>query len=126
MGDYLRWIRRAEDDLAAAKALLMSSCPVYWIIAFHAQQAVEKYLKAYLVYNGRSFRRTHDIKELVDLCLELDGVFEYLYRIGADKLTLYSVEARYPTILEVSREECLEALEIAERAVEFIRRKIVG
>ncbi|MCS7365562.1 MAG: HEPN domain-containing protein [archaeon GB-1867-035] len=126
MGDYLRWLRRAEDDLTAMKILLESSRPLYWIVAFHAQQAVEKYLKAYLVYNDKSFRKTHDIKELIDLCLELDGEFKYLYEMGVDKLTLYSVEVRYPATLDVSREECLEAVEIAKRAIEFIRGKLPG
>lgn len=46
----LKWIRFAEEDLRLAEyALQLSSgCP-YRLIAYHAQQCAEKYIKAYPV-----------------------------------------------------------------------------
>ena len=45
----LQWIGKAEQDLAAAGILLTNATRLPSVIAFHAQQAVEKYLKAILV-----------------------------------------------------------------------------
>jgi HEPN domain-containing protein len=37
------------------------------IFGFHAQQAVEKIIKAYLSINGVKFSKIHDIKELISM-----------------------------------------------------------
>ncbi len=44
-----QWIGKAEQDLAAAEILLKNATRLSSVIAFHAQPAVEKYLKAILV-----------------------------------------------------------------------------
>jgi HEPN domain-containing protein len=38
------------------------------IFGFHAQQAAERALKAWLAHNGIRFPKTHDLKQLIDLC----------------------------------------------------------
>jgi HEPN domain-containing protein len=84
----------AREDLAAAEALdraeRVSDAPV----GFHAQQAVEKALKAALARRNRDFPFTHDIGLLMQLCqdagLELpSGLAE------ADRLTPYAAAIRY-------------------------------
>ncbi len=63
------WISYAEDDLGLAQfALTMPGSRPYRLIAYHAQQCAEKYLKAYLVYHDIDFPYTHDIKKLLKLC----------------------------------------------------------
>lgn len=64
-------------------------------VGFHAQQAVEKYLKAALALNEVPVRKTHDIGallgQLAELGVELpDGID------GALELTPYSVLEGYP------------------------------
>ena len=50
------WISYAEEDLSLARfALEMPGSRPYRLIAFHAQQCAEKYLKAYLVYHDIDF-----------------------------------------------------------------------
>jgi hypothetical protein len=53
-----QWIGKAEQDLTAAEILLMSATRLPSVIAFHAQQAVEKYLKAILVRHQVYFPKT--------------------------------------------------------------------
>jgi HEPN domain-containing protein len=36
-------------------------------VVFHSQQAIEKYLKSYLVENNVSFPKTHDLPTLYEL-----------------------------------------------------------
>ena len=66
-----KWLKKADADLRVSKELLnLNEEP--WIITFHAQQAIEKYLKAYLVYRQVRFKKTHDILELLNLCINED------------------------------------------------------
>ena len=58
-------LRKAEQDLNAAGSLLRSASGLQAVVAFHAQQAVEKYLKALLVRHQVYFPKTHDIGEEV-------------------------------------------------------------
>jgi HEPN domain-containing protein len=54
------WLKKAEKDLLTAKHELSFADAVTESICFHCQQAAEKYLKAYLVYLGIPFIKTHD------------------------------------------------------------------
>lgn len=119
------WILKAESDLKIGKDEMLTDAPVTDAICFHMQQAVEKYLKAFLVFNNREIRKTHDIAELVEACKEIDSDFDYLYEIRADKLTMYAVEFKYPgEVLFPSLEETREAIEIAEKVKIFILEKL--
>jgi HEPN domain-containing protein len=44
------WIAKAESDLKTAEDELSTEKPATDTICFHAQQCVEKYLKAYLIH----------------------------------------------------------------------------
>ncbi|MHB8282277.1 MAG: HEPN domain-containing protein [bacterium] len=46
------WIIKAENDLKIAKDEMITNEPATDAVCFHAQQCAEKYLKAYLVFNG--------------------------------------------------------------------------
>ncbi len=62
------WIYRAEGDLKNATHVLMlrRQCPTE-TVAFHAQQCVEKYIKAALTFYEIEFPKVHDIEKLVRL-----------------------------------------------------------
>ena len=62
-----QWLDKAEDDLRACKHLISGGDAFAEAIAFHAQQATEKFLKAYLVRHQIEFSKTHDIKRLLEL-----------------------------------------------------------
>ena len=47
---FEKWMRRAEEDLAVAEQLLSDDVPYFGSIGFHAQQAAEKFLKAFRVW----------------------------------------------------------------------------
>jgi HEPN domain-containing protein len=82
------------------------------IILFHAQQALEKFIKAALVLEGIVFRRTHDLVELNDRVvqagIDLPVASDLLARIGP-----YAVEFRYLGVIApaVSIEEAEAAVE---------------
>src|ERR1700690_958329 len=61
-------LRRAREDEAAAKAMLPIEGVVDVIVCFHAQQAVEKALKAVLAAHRVEFEHTHDLRVLIGQC----------------------------------------------------------
>ena len=64
------------------------------IWGFHAQQAVEKALKAVLAHAGVAVRRTHDIAELLDVIADT-GLVSPPHADRLDELNPYAVEYRY-------------------------------
>ena len=115
-----KWVSYAEEDLRLAKhgLTISSSCP-YRLIAYHAQQCAEKYLKAYLVYKQVDFPYTHNIRSLLQLCTG-DWVAEIS---DADELTPYAVTTRYPGVDDrVTRKDASNALELSEEVRKVVRR----
>jgi HEPN domain-containing protein len=117
-------LRRAADDEAAAQAMLSLEPVTDAIVGFHAQQAVEKSLKAVLAARDVDFPFVHDIGGLVDLCKEA-GTSLPDELDGADRLTPYATGLRYdddqPSI--VARET---ALSWATVAVAWAREQVQG
>jgi HEPN domain-containing protein len=89
------WVEKAESDLKTA-ALGLRAGPEAPpdAICFHAQQCVEKYLKAYLALQGLPFPKTHDLEEL--LALLPRGVAVELSAAEQERLTNYATVTRYP------------------------------
>lgn len=50
----LAWVEKADHDLGSAKLIYLHIPEYFDTIAFHCQQAVEKYLKCLLIYNKLS------------------------------------------------------------------------
>ena len=123
--DKLRWIQqwiiKAESDLKAAEHLLTlkDDCPTE-IVCFHAQQGVEKYLKALLTLLDIEFPKSHDIGELLKLLPRNKAIPLTIHE--AEKLTDYAISARYPDDDEsLSLSEATEANEIAKHVISAIR-----
>ncbi len=60
-------VRKAEGDEAILDRLLDDSDVPDDVLGFHAQQAIEKRLKAVLAFCGIDFERTHSIGYLTSL-----------------------------------------------------------
>lgn len=67
--DARAWLAKAELDLRAADLEVGAPQAALWgDVAFHAQQAAEKALKALLALHDEPFRKTHSIEELGRAC----------------------------------------------------------
>lgn len=115
------WVQKAEGDLKnAAVVLATEDEKAADTVAFHAQQCVEKYLKALLTYKEVDFPKAHDIGQLVRLVPSGSAI-----NLSAEeqrRLTLYATVTRYPGDYEpVTVEEARRAVAIARRARQEIR-----
>jgi HEPN domain-containing protein len=115
------WLSKAGDDLRLAELAISAAPPVPWAAAFHAQQAVEKVIKAFLTHHQIEFERTHNLDYLLDLCVGADPQTEQL-RNAATILTDFAVEARYPLPgRDPTPAEAQEALALAREASGLLR-----
>jgi len=89
------WVDKAEGDLLMARQSLAAATPVFDGICFHAQQCVEKYLKAVLQEHGIRSPMTHDLSLLQSLAGAIvPGLATHVSDL--QWLTAYAVEIRYP------------------------------
>jgi len=111
------WMRYAKSDLALSKAPV-SGDVLLENLCFHAQQAVEKSIKAVLITKGIPFPKTHNIDTLIgllpgDVPVPPDDA-------KAVELTEYAVMLRYPGVNEpVTEEEYHETVRLAESVVKW-------
>lgn len=87
------WLDKANHDLAAAQRLIEIEPVILDVGCFHCQQAIEKFLKAYLVFKGNDIKKTHSIDFLLQECAELDSDFKL---IDPKNIEDYAVKGRYP------------------------------
>lgn len=85
----------AEEDYILCRILLLLGINDSGI--YHYQQCIEKYLKSYLIEKDISFRNTHNLNRLIELCKPLDSFFKDEDLVDAcDKVTPFEVTGRYP------------------------------
>ncbi|HEV2066994.1 MAG TPA: HEPN domain-containing protein [Thermomicrobiales bacterium] len=89
------WISVAEVDIRTAHRLVAPPDPIPESACYHAQQCIEKYLKATLEEAGRPVPRTHDLGRLLlltdDLLPELASAWPAI-----EEIMPYVVTLRYP------------------------------
>lgn len=118
-----QWLAKGDNDLKTAAFGLTADEPITDTICFHCQQAVEKYLKMYLVSKGDEPVITHNIAVLVAKCGQYDPAFSELSKY--DFLTGYAVTLRYPDDFYMPEvDEAREALSAAEEVRAFVVGRI--
>lgn len=112
----------AADDEAAVRALMAVESVTDSIAGFHAQQAVEKALKAALASRGAEFPFSHDLARLMELC-DSAGLPLPSALADVDRLTPYGVRFRYGSAVagDVTR---AEAAAWASEALSWARDRV--
>ena len=120
----LPWVERAKSDFSSACFLADNMRPVpAEIVCFHCQQAVEKYLKAFLVYNDQEPQKTHELSELVKQCCTFDIGFSDLDQ-KCKFLMPFVVRTRYPGSIDPDENDMKIALAYTGDIIKFTRSKI--
>lgn len=117
------WVDKAEGDFATAQRELRArNFPNYDAACFHAQQCIEKYLKARLQKENIRFSKTHDLSVLLDLLLVVEPDWNTM-RSDLQALTSFAVDFRYPGIA-ADRAIAKEALRICRVVRAVVRRSL--
>lgn len=122
-GDLVRArLRKAESDLSSAR-LCLSAGEGLDPACFHAQQAAEKCIKAYLTAYEMEFPFIHNLEKLTELCAGRDASFLTIKTLGQE-LTPYAVELRYDDEFWPSSETARQALDAATTIRDFVLARL--
>ena len=121
--EYVKqWIAKANEDLLVVDKLTEFEIIATSAVCFHCQQAVEKYLKAFLISNGIEIEKTHNIEFLLSECKDIDFNFA---EIDPKNLSDFGVDVRYPGEMYVpSEKETLVHKQIAISVKNIVEKKI--
>ncbi len=119
--EYIKnWLFRANEDIAVIDNLINAGVENYTsTICFHAQQASEKFLKAFLVHYDVDFPRTHDLDFLLLECQKINK--EAFQDINLISLSEFGVSVRYPDDFYIPTvSEAVEYHQVAKELKEII------
>jgi HEPN domain-containing protein len=91
--------RKATEDAVALREFEGNTNVADSILGFHAQQTIEKWLKAVLADRGVDFEYTHDLRRLIELVEELGITFPFV----TGEIVMYTdfaVPLRYEDLLD--------------------------
>ena len=114
------WFRLAAKDFKRAEHLLNVDDPEG--AGYHLQQAVEKYLKGFLLSKGWKLKRIHDLEVLLNDALKYEKALEK-YRSLCQKITGYYMIDRYPlpAAPTLTNEEVQESVAEAEQFIQRLK-----
>ena len=116
--DVMEWIQLADEDLYSARILSDAPRKPFEIICYHCAQAIEKYLKAYLIYNDKIPEKTHNLRFLNDLCVEIDKEFQNITSL-CDYINRFANDIRYPHKYEVNDSDVQFSLNAVKKIMNF-------
>jgi HEPN domain-containing protein len=123
---HKEWFDMARKDLRGAEILLEHGADM-GLVCFHCQQAIEKYLKGFLIKASGALQQGHN---LVKLCKKAA-----VYHRDLDKFTkdlafvnTFYIETRYPAedpliLSDEDAEECLRITKEVIKKIESIMNK---
>ena len=116
------WLSKASGDLRVSKILLREE--LLDTAIYHTQQCAEKALKGYLVYHKQAIKKTHDLTNLLEDCINKDSYF-YVLEKEAASLNPYATAFRYSDdFMDPEKEEVVDAIEKAKKILNFVKKKI--
>ena len=117
---YYDWLYHAYQDMLAAK-MLIDDKRLYGQTVFHCQQAIEKGLKAFLLYKHRKLFDGHNLTWLCKQAAMTDQAFtKWIAKCAI--LNRFYIETRYPADIpeEISRDLAEDILFAADEMTDFI------
>lgn len=113
------WVQIAEKDWRRARRLWKEDPE---LAGFCLQQAVEKFLKAFLLARGWKLRRIHSLDALLDDAVSYDSDLES-YRSICQRISAFYLIERYPMTLDarITRQDVQESIDRVRGLVDRIR-----
>ncbi len=112
------WLQYTREDLALTQNMPASQPGRPRHVAYHAQQAAEKAIKAILVFEQVEFPFTHELNALRHLTPDEYGLQSAFPQLGS--LSRWAVRARYPMLGEPNEDEAAQAAQLAQGVVRLI------
>lgn len=124
---FKAWIIKAEDDYSFAQDTFAED--KHWdYVCWLAHQAVEKYLKAFIIKNTNKLNKNDRTHNLVYLANRLAKCGKDLKKFESDLrwLSEIYIPARYPVhpAVRFNKKDAREALDKAKEIIDLIKKKL--
>lgn len=106
------WFARADNELLSIENNLRSPVVPWATVTFQAHQAIEKYLKGFLISLGTTPEHTHDLITLLKACPLLVPVLGK-FQADLQLLTRVYISSRYPEGVEPGEAEARQSYRVA-------------
>jgi HEPN domain-containing protein len=116
LDDAILWFYKADADFDSAKILNNAEKKHTEIICYLCAQAVEKYLKGYLIYNDNKIENTHNLPYLNKLCIDYNNHFDEI-KMECSTLNKFNNNIRYPDGIETNENDVALSLRITEKII---------
>jgi HEPN domain-containing protein len=117
------WIEKAEGDYhTALRERRVRRRPNHDAVCFHAQQCIEKYLKALLTEHEMSFPKIHDLVKIGEMCFQITPELKAV-EADFDLLSRYAIAFRYPGE-QAAPEEAKAAVQALEKVRKLIKKSL--
>jgi HEPN domain-containing protein len=112
----------AEMDIKTVDSLLTKpkypEDQMYNVICFHAAQAVEKFLKGYIINNGKTVEKIHNLDVLQEAAMEIDNSFSKIMD-NCLLLNEYGPKIKYSTRNPVTKQNIDEIIKSLDAICNF-------
>jgi len=117
------WIEKAPEDLKMAEYLLKGK--FFNGVCFHSQQALEKILKAFLIFHKITPKKVHTLVFLLKECSRVDSsLVEFMPEIK--RMDRFYIAARYPQTKEFNNAEAQESFRVSGELFAKIKERFQG
>lgn len=122
--DYKDWFKKGDEDIEVAKLLFRES-DFMDTVGFHLHQAIEKYLKGFLLFHNQDYPLIHNLTVLLQKCGKFDNdILDYSEE--CERLNGYFISSKYPVDPPTNypKDEMQKSIEMAEFLIKYILKKI--
>jgi len=116
LNETIQWFSKADGDYDAAKILNNAYKKHTEIICYLCSQAIEKYLKGYLIFKNHKIENTHNLPYLNSLCVQYDNRFEEI-KLDCGILNKFNNNIRYPDGMETDEYDVNLSLKTVEKII---------
>jgi HEPN domain-containing protein len=118
------WFDKGDADIEFAR-LGFGETEHFGQVCFLSQQAIEKYLKGFLVAKAKVPKRIHSISALIKECVKLDRRFSK-FAESSKTIDSYYIPTRYPVGLphDFSKSDGKKAISIADEIIELVNELV--
>ena len=113
---------KAESDVLIINSHIKdSNIPENWkydVICFHATQAVEKFLKGFIIDNSQDVKKSHDLGYLWNEAVKIDGKFNDI-KNDCKLLNNYTAWVRYSSHSPIEQHEFIAVMKSLKKVYFF-------
>ena len=119
------WLNKARSDYLFAEASLREFSGFYTQICVLCHDSVKKYLKAFLIAQGKRPDRIHDLLALLNECSQIDTTLDAI-STQCGILNDYYIPLKYPSHYpEITQDQAEEAFTAAGLVRDAIEKRLI-